>query len=258
MTKDLLNETALNECLQKRSCSIPSMVLEECASTNTLARQMAVDNPDRSALIVAHRQTEGRGRMGRSFHSPDGSGVYFSVLHPQKGALADALGITCAASVAVMRGILSATGIQTRIKWVNDLMQNGKKVCGILTGAVTMGEQTALIVGIGINLRPMEFPPELSQIAGSLNQDTLPRSELIAEITANLLPFLQNTADNSWLEDYRRHSCILGKELIRIENGISKVCTAEEIDQRGRLAVRYSDGTRQLLQSGEISIRMKE
>ena len=72
-----------------------------------------------------------------------------------------------------------------------------------------------------------------------------------------LLPFLQNTSDNSWLEDYRRHSCILGKEILRIENGIAKPCIAREIDHRGRLAVEYSDGSAEILQSGEISIRPK-
>ena len=255
MTKDLLNEAELNHRLKEKSCNIRALVLEECVSTNTLARQMAIDSPDEAALIVAHRQTGGRGRMGRSFHSPAETGIYFSVLIPQKGALSDALGLTCAASVAVMRAIFATTGMQTQIKWVNDLLLDEKKVCGILTEAVTLGDRTSLIVGIGVNLRPMEFPKELSDLAGSLNQSDLPRAELIAHITANLLPFLQNTADDSWLEDYRRHSCILGKEILRIENGISKPCVAEEIDHRGRLVVRYPDGTLEVLQSGEISIR---
>ena len=258
MTKDILNETELNDRLQKKNCNIRALVLEECVSTNTLARQIAIDTPNESALIVARRQTGGRGRMGRSFHSPAETGVYFSILFPQKGALSDALGITCAAAVAVMRAILSTTGIQTKIKWVNDLLLDEKKVCGILTEAVTMGDRSSLIVGIGINLRPMEFPAELADIAGSLNQTDLPRAELIAEITANLLPYLQNTSDNRWLEDYRRHSCVLGKEILRIENGVSKPCIAEELDHRGRLAVRYSDGSREILQSGEISIRLNQ
>lgn len=257
MTKDLLNEKVLNRSLKQENCQIPTLVLEECASTNTLARQMAINSPNESALIVAHRQTGGRGRMGRSFHSPAETGIYFSILFPQKGNLSDALGITCAASVAAMRAILDTTGIQTQIKWVNDLLRDEKKVCGILTEAVTLGDHTSLIVGIGVNLRPMEFPTELSHIAGSLNQADLPRADLIAKITANLLPFLQNTSDNSWLEDYRRHSCILGKEILRIENGIAKPCIAREIDHRGRLAVEYSDGSAEILQSGEISIRPK-
>ena len=258
MTKDLLNETVMQDRLKEHNCNIQALVLEECPSTNTLARQMAIDTPDRAALIVALRQTGGRGRLGRSFHSPAETGVYFSILFPQKGALSNALSVTCAASVAVMRAILEVTGIQTKIKWVNDLLLNEKKVCGILTEAVTMGESTSLIVGIGINLRPMEFPPELCHIAGSLNQTSLPRAELIAKTTANLIPFLENTTDNGWLEDYRRHSYVLGKELLRIENGESKPCIAEEIDDRGRLLVRYPDGSRELLQSGEISIRIKQ
>lgn len=258
MTKDRLNETVLQKRLKQHGCNIKTLVLEECSSTNTLARQMAVDAPDCSALIVAHRQTAGRGRLGRSFHSPAETGVYFSILRPQKGPLSDALSVTCAASVAVMRAIFEATGIQTQIKWVNDLLLNEKKVCGILTEAVTVGENTTLIVGIGVNLRPMEFPSELSQIAGSLEQSTLPRANFIASITAKLLPYLDDPSDKSWLEDYRRHSCIFGKTLLRIENGISRECVAQEIDERGRLLLRHPNGETELLQSGEISIRISQ
>ena len=257
MIHDTLNEAILKNNLKKNADGLQILVLKSCPSTNTLAREMAINAPKTAALIVAEQQTAGRGRLGRQFHSPEGAGVYFSVLFPGKGTLPSAVSLTCAASVAVMRAIRNTTEIQTEIKWVNDLLHNGKKVCGILTEAVTMGNDTALIVGIGINLRPTDFPKELQNIAGSLNQTELPRSKLIAEILAQLLPFLNDPDDRSWLEDYRSHSCVIGKEIFRLENGSSLPCLAESIDSNGRLVVRYPNGQQEALHSGEISIRLK-
>ena len=257
MPIDLLNESVLRAALGRRADTWQISVPTSCPSTNTLAKELAMDDPNQKALIVAHRQTAGRGRMGRNFLSPDGAGIYCSLLFPSTKNLSDSLGITCAASVAVMRAIRAKTGLQTQIKWVNDLLLDQKKVCGILTEAVTMGDRTALILGIGINLRPMDFPRELESIATTLGQDTLSRAALIAEIVAQLSPFLENPQDNGWLEDYRRHSCILGKEILRIENGVSRPCTACEIDGRGGLTVRYPDGSLETLQSGEISLRLR-
>lgn len=193
--------------------------------------------------------------MGRQFYSPEDIGVYFTILFPVRGELSETLGITCAASVAVMRAIRSKTNLQTEIKWVNDLLLGGKKVCGILTEAVTLGERSWLIVGIGINLRPTQFPKELEETAGSLNQATLPRAELIAEIAGELLPYLNDPNNRAWIDEYRQFSCVLGKDILRIENGISTPCRAESIDDRGRLTVRHTNGELEILQSGEISIR---
>ena len=257
MTNDPLNQAILRQKLNTHTDGMQITVLKECPSTNGLARELAIQHPELTALTVAESQTNGRGRLGRSFHSPTGTGVYFSVLYPWNTPLQSALGLTCAASVAVMRAILHTTGIQTQIKWVNDLLLNEKKVCGILTEAVTIGEQTSLIIGIGINLRPMEFPTDLCRIAGTLNQPTLSRADLIAEILNQLLPMLHSPRDKGWLADYRRHSCVLGKEIMQIENGIAVPCIAEEIDGEGRLSVRYADGSRGRLQSGEISIRLQ-
>ncbi len=257
MTNDVLNPSVLQEKLKKHTNGMQIHVLDCCPSTNTLAKELALSDPDLTALIVAHSQSDGRGRQGRSFLSPDGTGVYVSIVFPLTGALSSALTLTCAASVAVMRAIRALTGLQTGIKWVNDLLLDERKVCGILTEAVTVGSRTSLIVGIGINLRPMTFPKELESIAGTLDQPTLPRSELISEIVTQLLPYVRNPLDSGWLKDYREYSCVIGKEILRIENGTALPCVAQEIDGRGRLLVRYHDGTEELLQSGEISIRFQ-
>ncbi len=255
--QDPLNQEILSRSIGRLSEEFQIHVLDSCGSTNTVARELALAGTD-AALVVANRQTAGRGRMGRQFHSPEDVGIYLSLLFPVRGALSEALSVTCAASVAVMRAIRSKTNLQTEIKWVNDLLLNGKKVCGILTEAVTMGDRHCLIVGIGINLRSTQFPKELEEIAGCLNQDTLSRNELIIEVVKELLPYLNRPTDHTWLEEYRQFSCVLEKEILRIENGSSTPCIAESIDDRGRLTVRYANGDSETLQSGEISIRIQK
>ena len=257
MIPDSINQAMLNLSLDPLSKDFQIHALDSCDSTNTFARELALAGTEK-AIIVANHQTAGRGRMGRQFHSPADVGIYLSFLHPIEGDLSNALGVTCAVSVSVMRAIRSKTNLQTKIKWVNDLLLDGKKVCGILTEAITLGQRTWLIVGIGINLRPSVFPKELAEIAGSLNQNVLPRVDMIAEIAKELLPYLNNPRNNGWLEEYRRYSCVLGKEILRIENGISTPCRAESIDDCGRLTVRHANGDLEILQSGEISIRTTE
>ena len=252
---DFLNTFTLKRALKQNAEHMHLKVLKCCASTNTLARQIAIEHPNRTALIVAHQQTAGRGRLGRQFYSPKGAGIYFSLLFPLAHTLLSSISLTCAASVAVMRAIRSTTGLQTEIKWVNDILLDEKKVCGILTEAVTVNDSTALIIGIGINLRPAEFPPELTDIAGSLNQSKLPRSALIAAILSELLPMLNHPQNHDWLEDYREHSCVIGHPLTRIKQGEARFCIAESISEDGGLTVRYTDGSTETLCSGEISIR---
>ena len=257
MISDSINQAILANALDPLCKNIQIYALDSCDSTNTFARELALAGTEK-AIIVANHQTAGRGRMGRQFHSPADVGIYLSILHPIQGDLSASLGITCAASVSVMRAIRRKTNLQAEIKWVNDLLLDGKKVCGILTEAMTLGQKKWLIVGIGINLRPSVFPKELAEIAGSLNQSTLPRIDLIAEIVKELLPYLNDPKSNSWIEEYRRYSCVIGKEILRIENGISTPCRAESIDDRGRLTVRHANGDLEILQSGEISIRTTE
>ena len=255
MNHDLLNESILRKTLKNCADGMQIAVLKSCSSTNVLARELAVEHPDTLALLVAEQQTAGRGRLGRQFHSPVGAGVYASLLYPLSAPLTSAVAMTCATSVAVMRAIRRVTGLQTDIKWVNDLLLEGKKVCGILIEAVTVGEKTSLVIGVGINLRPMEFPAELSEIAGTLGQTDVSRCELIAAVLQELLPFLKAPSDRGWLEDYRTHSCVIGREILRLKDGEALPCFAERIDENGGLWIRYPDGRQELLQNGEVSVR---
>ena len=231
------------------------LIFEEIDSTNLEARRRFLEGDSGYTLLLANRQTAGRGRLGRSFHSPS-AGIYLSLLAPiDPGELVPSIGVTCAASVAVMRAIAETTGKQTQIKWVNDLYHNGKKVCGILTEAVTMGARAALIIGIGINLRPTCFPAELQKIAGSLNNTTASKTQVVSALLRQLIPYLTDPKNHGWLEDYRTASCVLGKSVTWTENGVSNTGIAQSINEEGALSVCDSNGCLHLLRTGEISLR---
>ena len=257
-TKDQLNFHTLCASFGKDAEALDVYVFEELDSTNTHAKRLAVENIHaRPSLIVAARQTAGRGRMGRSFYSPDQTGVYFSLSYEVSAPLDTAVSITCAASVAVMRAIRDVCGVQTDIKWVNDLYLNRKKVCGILAESVCIENATRVILGIGINLRTVNFPEELADKAGSLGDTNVRRAELIAAVWRELKPFLANPDDAPWLADYRAHSCVIGKPITFVREGRTCFGVAESIDGQGTLAVRLSDGSTEHLRTGEISIHFK-
>ena len=229
-------------------------VFDEIDSTNTQAKRMVQNGFRGDALLVAHTQTAGRGRMGRSFYSPLATGAYFSILHPLTTPLCDAVAITSAASVAVMRAIKSLTGVQTQIKWVNDLYYNEKKVCGILTEAVSTGESTHIIVGIGINLDTAEFPTELTEIAGSLGTQ-VDVNVLIAQIYSEITFYLQDPTAREWLADYRAHSCVIGRRIAWTEGETTHIGIAESIDEDGALLIKDEQNEHIRLHTGEISLR---
>ncbi|MBQ6427736.1 MAG: biotin--[Oscillospiraceae bacterium] len=210
-------------------------------------------------------QTAGKGRMGRSFYSPAGSGLYMSVLLQPMLKAADAVNITACAAVAVAEAIESLAPVQAQIKWVNDVYVEGRKVCGILTEA-SLDSGTAavnyLVVGIGINIRPPEggFPADLQKIAGSVfGEEEIPglRCRLAAAVLDRLLGYYEHLQEKPWLEEYRKRSLVTGKE-IRVlmpgkepENG-----TAIGIGDDFSLLVQMEDGTLRRLNSGEVSIRV--
>ena len=229
----------------------------EIDSTNNEARRLALQGSG-AAVFLADKQLSGRGRMGRSFYSPEGTGIYLSMLLPIDRKAEEVLLITSAAAVAVRRAILAATGRETGIKWVNDLYYKERKVCGILCESVQAEERRYIIVGVGINLSTEVFPDEISSVAGSLGvlgEDK--RGELAALCITELYRIWRNISDGSIMEEYRRYSTVLGKEIAYTENGAAYYGVAENIDERGRLYVRDGQGGVHILASGKISLRMQ-
>lgn len=227
-------------------------------STNTQAKRLLAEGLSGKELITANEQTAGRGRQGRSFYSPKNTGIYYSyVFHPQK-TLADAVFITTAAAVSVIRAIERLSAVKPTIKWVNDVYVEGKKVCGILTEAVSDFENGALesvIVGIGINVSTASFPAELQDTAASLGDASITRAQLLNTAVEELVRVAEDLENPAIMEDYKRHSAVIGKEITFIKNGTTTKATAIDIDEKGGLVVKTEQGTL-TLSSGEITVRL--
>ena len=247
-------KNALFEALNRDFEGVCVYSFDEIDSTNTEAKRMVAEGFCGDAIITAKTQTAGRGRMGRSFYSPAATGAYFSILHTLTTPLCDAVAITSAAAVAVMRAIRNLTGIQTEIKWVNDLYYNDKKICGILTEATSIGENTHVIVGVGINLNTDDFPEELTGIAGSLDTQ-IDAAELIAQIYREIVFYLNAPNNRDWLSDYREYSCVIGRRVAWVSEGTTHEGFAESIDADGALFIRAENAELIRLHTGEISLK---
>ena len=227
-------------------------------STNSEAKRQYEAGLPGPALFLAEHQENGRGRHGRSFYSPAGSGIYMTLLTPVEASYENARRATAKAAVSVCRGIREVTGLPAGIKWVNDIYLYGRKVAGILVESVLGdGEVKALVTGIGINVTTEDFPEELLQKAGSLGQD-IDRTSLVTAILKKLLPELQCLKNLTYLETYRSASVVLGKKVTYEDTeGKTQEGMAVEIDGEGALVVEKIDGTRDTLNSGEVSIRFQ-
>ena len=260
--QDELTTQALSLKIGALAEKYPPCVLKTVDSTNQEARRRMADG-SRAALIAAIGQTRGRGRLGRSFYSPDQTGVYFSILYTPTGNARDAVAITSAAAVATMRAIRSVCDVQTEIKWVNDLYLGEKKVAGILAESAMRLDnpsERSLILGIGVNLTTETFPDELRAIAGSVGAKAERgdlRAGLIAAILSELSPFLDDPTDRSWLDDYRRHSLVLGKRITYAQNNVTHTGIALDVDQNGGLLVADDTNGLITLSTGEITVRIQ-
>lgn len=235
---------------------------QETDSTNRAAKQAAIaGEAGHGSVILACGQSCGRGRRGRSFYSPSQAGLYLSVILQPQGNLRESLLLTTEAAVAVYKAVRKITGIELDIKWVNDLYYKGKKVCGILTEAITdfeSGEIQYAVVGIGLNLYEEEggYPPELRGIAGGLyrNQreaEGVNRNRLAAEIVNCLL---DETRELKLLPEYLDRNMVPGHRIQILDGQQSRSAYAVAICQDGRLKVREEDGSETLLAYGEVSV----
>ncbi len=237
--------------------------LEEVDSTNRYLKELALTGEKEGSVIVADRQSAGRGRLGRSFFSPEEKGIYMSILLRPKIELQRSVLITSMAAVAVAEAIESVSGIFTQIKWVNDVFLNRKKVCGILTEAginPSTGTLDYVVLGIGVNVGPVEFPEELKPIATSVSMEcgkTISREVLIEEILEKLEQWYPTLWNGDFLEESRKRSILLGKEILVIETGTggeSYSARAVDLDDMGHLIIE-KDGIRSILNSGEVSVK---
>ena len=254
-----INTEEIKKHLPSSLSDLEIVALESAGSTNDVARELAREKSGQLAVIAAH-QTAGRGTKGRAFFSPGGAGLYMSALLRPAMSAEDALPLTAAAAAAVCEAAEDMGSPPLGIKWVNDIMLGGKKVCGILTETSLIGSSLDYaVVGIGVNIAPPPegFPRELENVAGALFESAPEhaREKLAAGILARLVPLSESLQDGAFIDEYRRRSVIIGRDIEVVSPRGSRPARALDIDGRCSLLVRYEDGSEEALLAGEVSVR---
>ena len=261
--KDSISIEGIESHLVNKEFTGQISVFSSLASTNKTAKEMLLSGmAGHGAIVVADGQTEGKGRYGRTFHSPALHGIYMTVvlqsdlLHFDELAL-----VTAFAAVAVCEAIEAVSDEKVKIKWVNDIILYNKKVCGILAESVLTGENSKkqyVIVGIGINVDTPKaaFPDEVKDIAGALfsKGKGCSRNKLIAEIADRLLS-ANRYGKKEMLKKYKARSLVIGKNISVTVAGETYKATAIDIDDAGRLILRTETGAARSLSAGEVSVR---
>lgn len=237
-------------------------IYSEIDSTNTAAKKLASEKAPDGTVVIADRQTAGRGRLGRSFVSPSGTGIYMSLLLYPKYGLECAPLITSAAACAVAEAIDEVCGCSVNIKWVNDLYLNGRKICGILTEAslgLEMKNLDHAVIGIGVNVRSVKgvFGEELENIATSIEDETgvkADRNVLCGVMLNKLESCLSKVEDRSFLGEYRRRELLTGNTITANVGGETLRGIAMGIDDNANLIIKLPDGKLKKLSSGEASL----
>lgn len=259
----MYNKRELEQGLKTKTMGQSIYFYEETDTTNNRARELALEGAPEGTLVVAEKQTSGRGRRGKVWESPLGTGIWMSlVLRPQiMPAEASVLTLLC--GLATAEAIEAETGLSAGIKWPNDILINGKKAVGILTEMdCEMSEVHFVIPGIGINVNTASFPPEIAEIATSLYLEcgkTVSRRRLVHRVLERLEEhyetFLRTGSFAAMLEDYRKHCITLGKE-VHVLGREPFFAEALDITPEGELLVRRADnGKEEVVFSGEVSIR---
>lgn len=259
---DILNLHELQS--RKKTTWIGSDIVcyETIDSTNAQAARLAEDKIGHGALIVADSQQAGRGRRGRSWESPAGNSVYMSILLKPDINPNNASMLTLVAAIAVSRAITQITGKQAGIKWPNDIVMNGKKVCGILTEMSAQFDYVNhIIVGIGINVNTESFPEEISHMATSLQLETgmrINRADLIEAVCEQFEDvyevYLQTQDLRNLVKEYNAHLVNMHQNVRVLDAKDPYEGRAMGITPRGELMVDTWE-SRKLVSSGEVSVR---
>ena len=262
---DVLSVQGIAQFLSKKSDPGKINIFESLESTNKTAKEFAVSGAEHGTIIIADSQTAGRGRYGRSFFSPPGHGIYMSfIIRPTNWLWANAPTlVTFHAAVTVCGAIESTTEKTPQIKWVNDVYIDGKKICGILTEAVTdieSGGMQWIVVGIGVNfsLPSTGLPEGIEHTAGAVfseGKPTITRNRLAAEIANRILGDEGKYSRESLLAEYRKRLMMIGKRVTVSGWDEPFEAIAEDIDETGRLIVKKENGETMALSAGEIRIR---
>lgn len=261
--EDRLGQREIAACLGRPRANWQTV--GEVDSTNSLCKRLAMDGAADGTAVIADCQSAGRGRCGRSFQSPAGQGVYFSILWRPELTPQGCMNLPVLGAVAACRAIEEVTGTRPEIKWPNDMVLHGKKLGGILT-EMSLESESGLVeyvvLGIGINVhqKQKDFEGEVAEMASSLDTElgvTVSRPQLAAALLRQM-DLLRSEAlvhPERWLEEYRRDCLTLGKE-VQILRGETRIqATAVDVDDEYGLVIRMADGTERTVRAGEVSVR---
>lgn len=242
-------------------------VFETITSTNTVLKEKAEQGAKEGTVLVASEQTLGRGRMGKKFFSPAGTGIYLSILLRPDIPAEKSLFLTTSTAVAVAKAIEDVSDKKAGIKWVNDIYIDDKKVSGILTEAsfnIETGKLDYAIVGIGINVCFPEggFPDDINEIATAIFENGADsvnkKSQLVANLLNYLMEYYKDFNSLSYVDEYINRSILIGRDIDIISGAETVPATVKSIDKDCRLEVELSDGTSKWLSSGEVSIKLNK
>lgn len=257
-----LSEKLIRASLKTESFGKNIIILDETDSTNNYAKETAVSGAEHGTVVIADTQSSGKGRLGRTFVSPKGKGLYMTVIIRPDFDLETASLITSAAACAVSGAVEELCRSDVKIKWVNDLYMNGRKICGILTEASLGMEMKSLdyaVIGIGINVRSAEgsFSRDLRVSATSVEDETglkIDRNRLCAEVLNSLERYLSEIESRNYIREYRNRELLTGNTITANVNGNTVIAFAEGIDNNANLIIKLPDGTIKHLSSGEASL----
>lgn len=252
----------LDICPKELAGRLDITLFDELDSTNTYLKKLARAGAPEGRVIIARRQSAGRGRLGRSFYSA-AEGLYISVLIRPHMKAESMVFVTAMTAVAMARAIERTVDTAPMIKWVNDIFVRGKKVCGILCesafGADALSEYVVIGAGVNITEPSGGFPADISAVAGALlphgsGQEL--RSRLAAAFLEELFSEYAHIDSRSFLDEYRRRSMVTGKNVSVISPTLTRHGKAVAIDDDCRLVVRFDGGTTEHVSTGEISVRV--
>lgn len=260
--RDKLTQEALNIAFKNHVWIKRVEFHEVIDSTNLRAKHIAIDTDEKDVLIVADRQEAGRGRLGRTWISESGTGLWSSLLLRPDIEPEAAFKLTLIAAVSVTKAIAKVTGLEAAIKWPNDILVNKRKVCGILTEMSAEWQHVNyLVLGIGINVNQSSFPEEIAQIASSLALELgqgVNRLALLEALIEALdyyrVALVDENRSAELLQFYREKSATLGQR-VKVIGKEERIGTALDMNEAGALYVEFEDGTSGYVNHGEVSVR---
>lgn len=260
---DVMSKAEIESLVHTKWAGTHVVCYEETDSTNIRAKDAGEKGEAHGTLFVAERQAAGKGRRGRSWESPAGVSIYMTSLLRPELAPVEAPRLTPLMAIAVVEGIRRVTGLRCQIKWPNDVIFKGKKICGILTEmSAEIGLINYLVIGVGVNVNQESFSEEIQEKATSLRLELgrhIRRSEVIAavmeEFEACYETFLKTGDLAGVKEKYNRMLVNRGREVKILEPGNEYEAHALGINNDGELIVRTKDGQEHAIYAGEVSVR---